>query len=828
MTSQLTLQSGVLMILIGALVSCSAGGSAGSQNYQPIAPNLVEESAFDSNSGARYLWAYYEVHVDPKETKVDIVPVRHATQHWNVLGWLEQWPCTDCVAIVGIADSGYGTKLVDVEITHPFLNQNLTGFDVRGIAMFDGSFNFPSADVTAPDRYAGDGELINADGYTALYNSGTEGSGPDGLQGYMKGGFATAQAPNAEANGFKCYSSSDSANTRNAFYAGDSVTQTFDIDMPDGSFVFGYAVDANWAPPTTKPVTDPMTHFPPEANCPEPWKIVVTQEPIGLGLTETGGKVVLTFDIYDHQGNCSYTSPLFEMPEMFVGAHKPAWVLDGPGYSRYQSTLYNSYGAPAGRYRGFMRVVDNENSSAPAWLDLTGYQVFMVEVSEYEQNGWAGTWGGPDWDGGGYEVAVDIDGNAYVTGEFQGTVDFDPGDETDERTAVGGRDAFLSKFNSDGSLQWALTWGGSGYDYCYGIALDSSGYVYVTGGFSDTADLDPGPGVSNFSVMGATDGYMTKFSPEGEFIWVDVWGTFEVDWGRDIICDGSTFVYLTGISEGDVFLRQYTPDHVLNWICTWGGPVSQFATGVAVDYHGDIYVSGNYQGTVDFDPGTGDDSHTSAGSIDCYLTKFDPTGEHEWAITWGGSGLDSAEDVAQHGNTTLIVVGRFSGTVDFDPSIQVELRDSNGGEDAFMSKFNDIGQLSWVYTWGGSGGGAEWDRARSVAVDDVMNIYVTGEYGDTVDFDPGAELVLGVANGMTDVYVSKFNISAHFQWVSTWGGTGQDTGLSTAVNTYNDVFVTGAFYDTVDFDPGFGGTDEHASNGDRDIFLCRLNAEGQW
>lgn len=91
----------------------------------------------------------------------------------------------------------------------------------------------------------------------------------------------------------------DPANTRNAFYAADTITVTYEIDMPDSPnpFVLGYAVDASWAPPIHKPVTNPMTDFGPAANCPEAWEIIVEQAPVGTGLDECGGEVKLTIDV---------------------------------------------------------------------------------------------------------------------------------------------------------------------------------------------------------------------------------------------------------------------------------------------------------------------------------------------------------------------------------------------------------------------------------------------------------------------------------------------------------------------------------------------------
>jgi len=250
----------------------------------PISPSLSQNVAPRADSTVHYLCSFYDVLVDPEEMKLELIPLRETGMHWNVLKFLEQGPCTTCVKLTGMVPSGNGTVLVDVIVKHPFSNPNFTGFDVRGIVMFNGSRYFPGAELNSSDRSLGDGELVNADGYTTLYNPDTLGSGPGGLQGYLKGKFASATYPNAHLNGYKRHISPGAANTRNAFYAGDSILETYGIAMPSGPFIFGYAVDASWARPVSKPVDDPMTDSGPEANCREPGKTEPFACPIGEAL----------------------------------------------------------------------------------------------------------------------------------------------------------------------------------------------------------------------------------------------------------------------------------------------------------------------------------------------------------------------------------------------------------------------------------------------------------------------------------------------------------------------------------------------------------------
>ncbi|MFH1675977.1 MAG: hypothetical protein ABIC40_03045, partial [bacterium] len=277
----------VALVLSSVLIfiSCSTHRSDPSRFSEPITPALSGNQLSNDESAGHYLWAYDLISIDPEKLEAEIVPMRMAGTHLNVLKWLEKGPCVNCVTVKSIKPSGSGTLLVDVELRHPFYALNLTGFDIRGITMFAGSHNFPNSELIASDRSKGEGALVNAEGFTALYNPTTAGCGPDGMQGYLKGKYASADFPNSTLNGYLRHISPDPSNTRNAFLPYDSIVRTYEIAMPNGPFVFGYAVDANWAPPTNKPVTDPMADFPPEANCPEPWQINVSETPVGDGLT---------------------------------------------------------------------------------------------------------------------------------------------------------------------------------------------------------------------------------------------------------------------------------------------------------------------------------------------------------------------------------------------------------------------------------------------------------------------------------------------------------------------------------------------------------------
>jgi hypothetical protein len=279
-----------------------------------------------------------------------------------------------------------------------------------------------------------------------------------------------------------------------------------------------------------------------------------------------------------------------------------------------------------------------------------------------------------------------------------------------------------------------------------------------------------------------------------------------------------------------IMLCKIFSDGALDWHKGMSAASFSCGYGVDVDEDGNAFMTGGYQGTVDFNPDAGIDNHTSNGSMDCFLTRMDPLGNYEWTKTWGDTSLDAAESIVILNNEYIgdsaFIVGHFSGTVDFDPSGFISTSTSEGGEDAFVSQLDTDGEYLMHKTWGGTGGVGEGDRALDVCMQD-LNLLISGQFGSTVDFDWTSGTSELTSAGLTDVYILKMGFNGSFGWVRGWGSTEDDIALGVSSNAYYDCYVTGAFKGTVDFDPS-GGIDEHVSNGDRDIFLSKFNGMGEW
>jgi len=201
---------------------------------------------------------------------------------------------------------------------------------------------------------------------------------------------------------------------------------------------------------------------------------------------------------------------------------------------------------------------------------------FLLMLDKNDTAVFTRTWGGPFFDEG-RDLVLEDDGTCYVCGYFQGTADFNPyGGPSDFKTSNGWSDAFLAKFNPGGAYQWCTTWGDAGNDFAFTVTRSTSGPIFTGGYFEGTVDFDPGAGVDNH----------------------------------------------TDPALGGGFLLSLNQDSSFNWAQTVAGGDFDSVLGVTAMGAETVFITGQYSGTVDFNPGTGTDNHTSAGATDSFLVKY--------------------------------------------------------------------------------------------------------------------------------------------------------------------------------------------------------------
>lgn len=453
---------------------------------------------------------------------------------------------------------------------------------------------------------------------------------------------------------------------------------------------------------------------------------------------------------------------------------------------------------------------------------------------------WAKRMGGTSLNAGYSACVVDAPGNVYTTGMFWGTADFDPGPGTFNMTAAGLSDAFVSKLDSAGNFAWAKQLGGSEGEIGYAIALDDSGNVYTTGQFEGNAsDFDPGPGTYNLTTAGALDIFVSKLDASGDFVWAKKMGGTQVQSGRSVTIDASGNVLTTGAFHGtvdfdpgpgiynltsagygDIFVSKLDASGNFVWAKRMGGPavtVNDSGDGIAVDASGNVYTTGQFSSVADFDPGPGTFNLTGIGINDMFVSKLDASGNFVWAKEIGSPNVVNGYGIALDASANVYTTGSFTLTTDFDPGSGTFNLISAGSGDVFVCKLDPSGNFISAVQMGGTAN----DVGTSLALDASGNVYITGIFDGTADFDPGAGSFNLTTAGASDIFISKLNPSNNYVWAGQMGGTGMDWSYSIDVATSGCVYTAGHFFGTADFDPG-ASTYNLTSAGDYDIFVDKL------
>jgi hypothetical protein len=400
----------------------------------------------------------------------------------------------------------------------------------------------------------------------------------------------------------------------------------------------------------------------------------------------------------------------------------------------------------------------------------------MIGIKVHAQNfEWAKSFGGSYSHNGSYSVTVDGSGNVYTIGYFGGTADFDPSSNTFNLTSSGGTDIFISKLDASGNFVWAKKIGGTGNDYGRYICTDPSGNLCITGYFENSADFDPNAGTFTLTSAGYNDIFILKLDADGNFIWAKSIGGAGLDKSYSIATDGL----------------------------------------------GNVYTTGSFQNTIDFDPGVGVFNLTPIGNADIFVCKLDANGNFVWAKNMGGSSYDEGNSIDVDNAGNVYVTGYFYGTADFDPTSGVFNMTAPGAySDIFISKFDTGGNFIWAKQIGG----AKDEVSYSINVDLPGYIHISGSFENTVDFDPGTSVFNLTSVGFLDMFVVKLDNNGNLVWAKQMGGSANhDIAYSVCTDTFGNVYTTGVFSGG-DYDPG-PGVYNLVGNG---IFFSKLDIDGNF
>lgn len=373
-------------------------------------------------------------------------------------------------------------------------------------------------------------------------------------------------------------------------------------------------------------------------------------------------------------------------------------------------------------------------------------------------------------------IYADEEGNVYTTGYFNGTIDFDPGPGVNNLVAKSQTDGiFVQKVDIYGNLVWAKSLDGSINGTGFSIAVDNYANVYVAGYFRGIVDFDPGSDTFNLSSTAPSfnDIFILKLDPEGNLVWAK--------------------------QLKDVYSSM--PDASLS-----------------LDVDGNVYIAGFFSGSLDFDPG--DDTYpvSSGAAFSGFILKLDSGGNFNWVNTFNT--ISSITDIVTYGNQVYLT-GFFSGTISFDQDLTTYNYISKGKTDTFVLNLSTSGNFVWFRQIGGIGN----DYGRSIALDKNENIFLTGEFEETSDFNIGSTSTTLTSYGKIDIFLQKFDNTGNLTWIKQIGGELYDSPEVICITSTGYLYLGGQITGSTIFNIGSSPTTISALG--TVMFILQIDPDGQ-
>jgi hypothetical protein len=294
------------------------------------------------------------------------------------------------------------------------------------------------------------------------------------------------------------------------------------------------------------------------------------------------------------------------------------------------------------------------------------------------------------------------------------------------------------------------------------------------------------------------------------------------DFNSTISFDG--FSLNSAESTTSSFLAKYDQFGKIVWAVALSSTATALLADIALDASDNIYLMGTFSGTLDLDPGVGNDNHTSAGSSDLFFAKYDNTGHLIWGRHMGSTGFESGTSIGLDPTGNIYITGSFSLIVDFDTGPAVGSLTSFGSSDIFVAKY-DSG-ANYIFAKGI--GSVSSDRPAAMKV--LSGFFIlAGHFSVTVDFNPDAGVTNLSSSGPSDIFFGRYNLNGNLHWVNGIGTSGGDDYVSgITANEFGNIWITGSSLDIgtdLDFNPG-PGTFIPTHHGNFDAFIASYSSGG--
>jgi len=370
----------------------------------------------------------------------------------------------------------------------------------------------------------------------------------------------------------------------------------------------------------------------------------------------------------------------------------------------------------------------------------------------------------------------DIFGNTYLVGTFSNIADFDPSAAADNITSIGSSDLFVAVYDSNGAYIATRNLGGSGTIIPTAVAI-GGGFIYLAGTYSNTIDFDPSAAVANLTSANTNgSNFLAKYDLNGTFI---------------------TCKSINGSGKLAINDMKFL--------------------------NNEIAIAGDFTESMDLDPSAAALTLTSNGAKDAFIAKYDSSLLLQTAISFGGTGDDTASSLAFDAAAAIFISGSYNNTVDFDPSASTTSLTTTEAltSHTFIAKYTNTGLFLWVKNVGGRTNTG--NSGAKLVLDSSANILVTGTYNQISDFDPSAA-VANLSASNSDIFIAKYNSTGTYLWAKRIGSTSNDISRNISIDTSNNIYIYGTFLGTVNFDPNAEFANLSSSTGTN--FFAKYDVNG--
>lgn len=361
----------------------------------------------------------------------------------------------------------------------------------------------------------------------------------------------------------------------------------------------------------------------------------------------------------------------------------------------------------------FIGKVDFDPSSKIFPLISKGASdVFICKLDKSGNLLWAKSLGSPNSEVG-YSISNDKIGNTYIVGSFLETIDIELNLKKHKIKSNGKTDFFILKLDKNGRFIWVKTIGGRDIDYCTSIAIDTNGFIYLTGSFTDVVDFDPSANLYNLKAVGFSSLFICKFDQNGNLIWAKN-------------------------SSGSNSIMDFAIGH-----------------SIILDNENNVYLTGQFSGGINLDDKDNELKLRSKGYNDIFVVKMDVDGNYIWIKAIGGDEIDFVRNITLDRNNNILLTGNFKGISDFDPSENINNLICKGITDIFICILDKNGNFIWASNFGSENSSC---KSFSISIDTSNKFIITGTfYGRIEFFKTELKNLISKKIDQNDIFIMKFH-----------------------------------------------------------------------